>query len=93
MVDELAAILETTFVKKQVEGRSLVYQGITRDGNGDIILPDKMYDIGEKRTVAMNHERRINDLIDKAKDYDDMTTLLGTYYSKFASGKGTKIPK
>lgn len=83
----LEDLLENTERVKKVEGRKLIYQGVTKDQTGAQIKPDTMYTFREQIQVPMNHKRRLREVIDKATTLEGMNEDLARYLVKFGKSK------
>lgn len=87
ILPELADAFVTTVGKKTVEGRSLIGRQIVKDIGGNTILPGGQYTVDENKTVKINHRQRLDDIIDKAKDFDEMTGEIAKYLAKHSKNK------
>jgi len=64
-------------------GRELIAAGVLETDNGKLILPDGVYPVIESVKTEINHKKKLEDLIRKAKSEDNMTTLLGAYVARY----------
>lgn len=92
IVDGLLQLLdpEATKIKeeiKEVEGRNLIYQGVTKDTKGRQILPGLKYLYSTKEVVKVNHAQEIGHIIADADTQEQMTDKLGEYLAKYAKDR------
>jgi hypothetical protein len=78
---------ENTERVRKVEGRHLIYQGITKDVNGKQIVPGKQYVFSETVRIKVNHKNRLKDVIKNAKTIEGMQDDLARYLVKFGKSK------
>lgn len=78
---------ESTDFVKEVEGVSLIQRGITKDVHGKQIHPGTMYKLLETSQVAVNHKRRLLQVIEKAQTRQGMKDDLARYLAKYAKSK------
>lgn len=70
---------------KEVEGRTLIYQGIFKDTKGGQILPGIKYLYSVTETVKVNHAQEIGHIIADADTQEEMTEKLAAYLVKYAA--------
>lgn len=85
----LMDVMEQTERVRKVQGRTLIYQGITKDKAGNQIRPAILYSFSETVQVRVNHRRRLLEVINKAKSMDGMNEDLARYLAKFAMSRDT----
>jgi hypothetical protein len=73
--------------QKKCEGRTLIYNGVTEDKEGKPIQPGIEYLCAEKVQVPINHEKRLNEVIDRAKTMEGMMEDLSRYLVKYGTSK------
>lgn len=78
---------EQTERVRRVMGRTLIYQGVTKDKGGKNILPGKEYVFSDTVQVPVNHKRRILEVIDRAPTMQGMEEDLARYLVKFGQSK------
>lgn len=83
----LEDVLENTERVRKVEGRTLIYEGVTKDQDGKQIEPATEYVYREPIQVPVKHKRRIREVIDKAKTLEGMNEDLARYLVKFGKSK------
>lgn len=83
----LAEIWEEQEEQKQCEGRTLIYNGITEDKKGNPIQPGIMYEYADKVKVKVNHEQRLNEVINRAPTMQGMMEDLSRYLVKYGTSK------
>lgn len=69
---------------KEIEGRDLIYQGITKDMRGKQILPGVKYFYSTTTTRRVNHKQKMGRIIDDAPNQAEMVERLGEYLAKYA---------
>jgi hypothetical protein len=87
MLPLLKKVVEEKEHIKKVEGRALIYEGITKDKDGKQIRPGTLYVISEIRTMPVNHGRRLREIIEKSKNMADLNEDLARYLVKFGISK------
>lgn len=87
MLPLLLDVMENTERVTKVEGRSLIYQGITETKTGEKIQPGKKYVYREPTQVPVNHRRRIRHIIENATSLEAMENDLAAYIVKFGTSK------
>jgi sulfur transfer protein SufE len=83
----LAETYEDQEEQKKCEGRVLIYNGITKDKEGNQINPGIEYVYADKVSVKIDHEKRLNEVIDRAKTMDGMMEDLSRYLVKYGTSK------
>jgi len=83
----LAEAWEEQEEQKTCEGRQLIYNGIIKDKEGNPIKPGIDYVYTDKVSVKVDHEARINEIINRAKTMDGMMEDLSRYLVKYGESK------
>lgn len=83
----LAETWEDQEEQKECEGRTLIYNGITKDKEGNPINPGISYVYAEKVPVKVDHEQRINEVINRAPTMEGMMEDLSRYLVKYGTSK------
>jgi sulfur transfer protein SufE len=83
----LAETYEEQEEQKECEGRTLIYNGVTEDKEGNPIQPGINYVYAEKVQVKVDHEKRLNEVIDRARTMDGMMEDLSRYLVKYGTSK------
>lgn len=83
----LLAAKENTERVRKVIGRTLIYEGVTKDKDDKPIHPGIEYVYREPVQVQVNHKRRIREIIEKSKTLEDMQEDLSRYLVKFGKSK------
>lgn len=83
----LAPVFEETTVNKTVEGRQLIYQGVTKDEKGKQIQPAGLYTVNKTVKTEVNHGRHLRKVIEMAKDKQGLEDDLARYLIKFGQSK------
>lgn len=91
IIDGLLPLLAETYEdqeeQKKCEGRILIYNGVKEDKEGKPIKPGIEYVYTEKVPVKVDHEKRLNEIIDRAKTMDGMMEDLSRYLVKYGESK------
>lgn len=91
IIDGLLPLLAETWEEqeeqKTAQGRTLIYQGVTKDKEGNPIKPGIDYVYTDKVNVKVDHEKRLNEIIDRAKTMDGMMEDLSRYLVKYGTSK------
>jgi len=83
----LIDVKETTTHVRTMKGRTLIYQGVTKDKDGKQIKPGTMYVFSDEIEVSVNHRRRMLEIIDRARNQAGMEEDLSRYVVKFGKSK------
>lgn len=83
----LKNVIEHTESVRKVMGRTLIYEGVTKDKDGKPIHPGTQYVYRAPIEVPVNHERRIRHIIELSKNLEDMQEDLSRYLVKFGRSK------
>lgn len=83
----LAETWEEQEQQKEAEGRTLIYNGVTEDKEGNPIQPGITYVYADKVRVKVNHEERLNEVINRAPTMDGMMADLSRYLVKYGTSK------
>jgi hypothetical protein len=83
----LAETWEEQEQQKQCEGRTLIYNGVTKDKEGNQIDPGIDYVYAEKISVKVDHEQRLNEVINRAPTMEGMMEDLSRYLVKYGTSK------
>lgn len=75
----------TTISKKQekIEGFRLIQRGITKTDKGEQILPSTSYLTDVEIEAPINHERRIEKIIEDARTSEELIDNLAKYKVQF----------
>lgn len=92
ILDGLLALLDPLATKKvekieEIEGRNLIYRGVTKDHKGNQIRPGIKYLYSITETVKVNHAQEIGHIIADANTQEEMTDRLGEYLAKYAKSR------
>lgn len=91
IIDGLLPLLAETYEEqeeqKKCEGRTLIYNGVKEDKEGNQIKPGIEYVYTEKIPVKVDHEKRLNEIIDRASTMDGMMEDLSRYLVKYGTSK------
>jgi len=73
--------------QKECEGRTLIYNGVTKDVKGNPIHPATMYVYTDITVVKVDHEKRLKEVIEKAPNMPGMMADLSRYLVKYGKSK------
>lgn len=73
--------------QKECEGRTLIYNGVTKDIQGNPIQPEINYLYTELVKVKVDHEKRLNEVINRAPTMEGMMADLSRYLVKYGTSK------
>lgn len=92
LIDGMLAMLNKSATEdieevKEIEGRNLIYQGITKDHIGNQIKPGIKYLYSVTETKTVNHAQKIGQIIADAANREEMETRLAEYLVKYANDR------
>lgn len=69
---------------KEIDGRNLIYKGVTKDKKGRQIRPGIKYLYSVTETRPVNHAQKMGQIIADAANQEEMRTRLAEYLVKYA---------
>jgi hypothetical protein len=87
LVPLLIEVKELKVRMRKVMGKMLLDEGVMFDVKGKPIFAGIEYVISDECYIPVNHRRRINEIIDRSKNMQDLQEDLARYLVKFGKSK------